>query len=141
MKVNNEFVVGVPVEEAGKALLDLQRITPCLPGASIERPVLVRQTTDLAMSAHQLGRERQYLAAAGRAVEHPIGQASHLGVSALLAGVAAQGVRQGGYLAERSQHRFAQGAAAEITARRVAIDELEITCFAEWTDQRARLRG
>ncbi len=36
MNVNNEFVVGVPIEEAWQAMLDLQRIAPCLPGASID---------------------------------------------------------------------------------------------------------
>jgi carbon monoxide dehydrogenase subunit G len=34
--MNNEFVVGVPIEEAWKAMLDLERIAPCLPGASID---------------------------------------------------------------------------------------------------------
>ena len=36
MNVNNEFMVGVPIEEAWKAMLDLERIAPCLPGASID---------------------------------------------------------------------------------------------------------
>ncbi len=36
MNVNNEFVVGVPIEEAWGAMLDLERIAPCLPGASID---------------------------------------------------------------------------------------------------------
>ncbi|AHY47900.1 Carbon monoxide dehydrogenase subunit G (CoxG) [Rubrobacter radiotolerans] len=35
MKINNEFTVGVPVEEAWNAMLDLERIAPCLPGAAI----------------------------------------------------------------------------------------------------------
>ena len=35
MNVNNEFMVGVPIEQAWKAMLDLERIAPCLPGASI----------------------------------------------------------------------------------------------------------
>jgi uncharacterized protein len=34
--VTNEFMVGVPIEEAWKAMLDLERIAPCLPGASID---------------------------------------------------------------------------------------------------------
>ncbi|QIN80478.1 hypothetical protein GBA65_20340 [Rubrobacter marinus] len=35
MKLNNEFTVNVPVEEVWNVLLDLERITPCLPGASL----------------------------------------------------------------------------------------------------------
>lgn len=35
MKLNNEFTVDVPVEEVWNVLLDLERITPCLPGASL----------------------------------------------------------------------------------------------------------
>lgn len=36
MKINNEFTVGVPIDEAWNAMLDLERIAPCLPGASID---------------------------------------------------------------------------------------------------------
>ncbi|MBA2692126.1 MAG: SRPBCC family protein [Rubrobacter sp.] len=36
MKINNEFTVGVPIGEAWNAMLDLERIAPCLPGASID---------------------------------------------------------------------------------------------------------
>jgi carbon monoxide dehydrogenase subunit G len=35
MKINNEFTVGVPADEAWSVMLDLERIAPCLPGASI----------------------------------------------------------------------------------------------------------
>lgn len=35
MKIENSFTVGVPIEEAWEAMLDLERIAPCLPGASI----------------------------------------------------------------------------------------------------------
>ncbi|WP_119065673.1 SRPBCC family protein [Rubrobacter indicoceani] len=35
MKINNEFTVSVPIEEAWNAMLDLERIAPCLPGAAI----------------------------------------------------------------------------------------------------------
>jgi uncharacterized protein len=35
MKLNNEFTVDVPVEDVWDVLLDLERITPCLPGASL----------------------------------------------------------------------------------------------------------
>ena len=35
MKLNNEFTVNVPVEDVWSVLLDLERITPCLPGASL----------------------------------------------------------------------------------------------------------
>ena len=35
MKLENEFTVDVPVEDVWNVLLDLERITPCLPGASL----------------------------------------------------------------------------------------------------------
>jgi len=35
MKLSNEFTVDVPVEDVWNVLLDLERITPCLPGASL----------------------------------------------------------------------------------------------------------
>src|ERR671932_430901 len=36
MKIENEFVVSAPVQQAWEAMLDLERIAPCLPGASID---------------------------------------------------------------------------------------------------------
>jgi carbon monoxide dehydrogenase subunit G len=36
MKINNEFTVSAPVEQAWETMLDLQRIAPCLPGAAIQ---------------------------------------------------------------------------------------------------------
>ncbi len=36
MKINNEFTVGVPVQQAWDVMLDLERIAPCLPGAAIQ---------------------------------------------------------------------------------------------------------
>jgi carbon monoxide dehydrogenase subunit G len=36
MKIENEFTVGVPVEEAWRALQNLEEVAPCLPGASVE---------------------------------------------------------------------------------------------------------
>ncbi len=35
MKLENEFTVDAPVEEAWNVLLDLERVTPCLPGAAL----------------------------------------------------------------------------------------------------------
>lgn len=35
MKLENEFTVDAPVDEAWSVLLDLERVTPCLPGASL----------------------------------------------------------------------------------------------------------
>ncbi len=35
MKLENEFTVDVPVEEVWSVLLDLERVTPCLPGAAL----------------------------------------------------------------------------------------------------------
>ena len=36
MKINSEFTVSVPVQQAWDVMLDLQRIAPCLPGAAIQ---------------------------------------------------------------------------------------------------------
>ncbi|MEJ5254208.1 MAG: SRPBCC family protein [Acidimicrobiales bacterium] len=36
MELTNEFEVGVPVEQAWSVLTDLERIAPCLPGATLE---------------------------------------------------------------------------------------------------------
>src|SRR5215211_2684378 len=36
MKINNEFTVSVPAEEAWNTMLDLERVAPCLPGAAIQ---------------------------------------------------------------------------------------------------------
>jgi uncharacterized protein len=36
VKMENEFTVDAPVEQAWETLLDLERITPCLPGAALE---------------------------------------------------------------------------------------------------------
>jgi uncharacterized protein len=36
MKINNEFTVSVPIQEAWDVMLDLKRIAPCLPGAAIQ---------------------------------------------------------------------------------------------------------
>ncbi len=36
MEIENEFVVDAPMQQVWEAMLDLERIAPCLPGASIE---------------------------------------------------------------------------------------------------------
>ena len=36
MKINNEFTVGAPIQQAWDVMLDLERIAPCLPGAAIQ---------------------------------------------------------------------------------------------------------
>lgn len=36
MKIENEFTVDAPVEQAWETLLDLERVAPCLPGATLE---------------------------------------------------------------------------------------------------------
>ena len=36
MKLENEFTVAAPIEEAWEVMLDLERVTPCLPGASLK---------------------------------------------------------------------------------------------------------
>ena len=35
MKLENEFTVDAPVDEAWKTMIDLERVTPCLPGATL----------------------------------------------------------------------------------------------------------
>src|SRR5258707_4693784 len=36
MELTNEFVVGVPIDDAWKVLTDLERIAPCMPGAELQ---------------------------------------------------------------------------------------------------------
>jgi carbon monoxide dehydrogenase subunit G len=36
VKINNEFTVSVPAEQAWDIMLDLERVAPCLPGAAIQ---------------------------------------------------------------------------------------------------------
>ncbi|MDN5698190.1 MAG: SRPBCC family protein [Rubrobacter sp.] len=36
MKLENEFTVNAPIEQAWEVMLDLERVTPCLPGASLK---------------------------------------------------------------------------------------------------------
>src|SRR3712207_7289355 len=39
MKLENEFTVNASVEDAWKAMKDLERVTPCLPGAQLTEQV------------------------------------------------------------------------------------------------------
>lgn len=39
MKLENEFTVSASMEEAWKAMLDLEKVTPCLPGAALTEQV------------------------------------------------------------------------------------------------------
>jgi carbon monoxide dehydrogenase subunit G len=36
MELHHEFTVPVPVEEAWRALLDIERVAPCMPGATVQ---------------------------------------------------------------------------------------------------------
>ncbi|NEB06285.1 SRPBCC family protein [Streptomyces sp. SID13726] len=36
MELHHEFTVPVPVDEAWRALLDIERVAPCMPGATVE---------------------------------------------------------------------------------------------------------
>jgi len=36
MALHYEFTVPVPIDEAWRALLDIERVAPCVPGASVE---------------------------------------------------------------------------------------------------------
>ena len=58
---------------------------------------------------------RQHLRAAGRAVEHPLGQQTHLGVMTLPAGVFALGLWKGGYPRKHSENRPREEAVAQGT--------------------------
>jgi carbon monoxide dehydrogenase subunit G len=37
MHLEHEFVVGVPVEQVWDGLLDIERVAPCMPGATLDR--------------------------------------------------------------------------------------------------------
>ena len=39
MKLENEFTVSIPVDQAWEAMTDLERVTPCLPGAALTEQV------------------------------------------------------------------------------------------------------
>jgi carbon monoxide dehydrogenase subunit G len=39
LKLENEFTVDTPIDEAWKAMLDLEKVTPCLPGAQLTEQV------------------------------------------------------------------------------------------------------
>ncbi|MGH3089846.1 MAG: SRPBCC family protein, partial [Rubrobacteraceae bacterium] len=39
MKLQNEFTVSSPVDEVWKTMLDLEQVTPCLPGAQLTEQV------------------------------------------------------------------------------------------------------
>jgi carbon monoxide dehydrogenase subunit G len=39
MKLENEFVVPAPIDRAWTVMLDVERITPCLPGASLDESI------------------------------------------------------------------------------------------------------
>ena len=39
MKLENEFTVNTPIDQAWEAMLDLEKVTPCLPGAALTEQV------------------------------------------------------------------------------------------------------
>src|SRR5919206_180643 len=39
MKLENEFTVNTPIDQAWEAMLDLEKVTPCLPGATLTEQV------------------------------------------------------------------------------------------------------
>src|SRR5215213_401429 len=73
--------------------------------ASVQPATPIGLSVLTGLPVDERGTDREHLRAAGRAVEHSIGQAAHLGMAALLAGVPSQGVRQGGYAPEGFEHR------------------------------------
>ena len=36
MQLENSFTVPVPIDEAWRVLLDIERIAPCMPGAALD---------------------------------------------------------------------------------------------------------
>ena len=38
MQITNQFTIGLPPEDAYRLLLDLEQVTPCLPGAELGGP-------------------------------------------------------------------------------------------------------
>jgi hypothetical protein len=67
-------------------------------------------------------------------VERPIGQAAHLGVSAL-ASVLARGAWQRDDLLKGQQHRGTQYAPTRATAGTFAAEGLQLTHLAGWADE------
>jgi hypothetical protein len=67
-------------------------------------------------------------------MEHPVGQAAHLGVAAL-AGMRAQSAWQGDYLLECQQHRRAQDVSALSAVRVLIADWVKLPRFAHRADK------
>jgi hypothetical protein len=67
-------------------------------------------------------------------VEHPIGQATHLGVAAL-AGVLSRGVWQRDYLLKGQQHRGTHYAPTRAAAGTFATEGLQLTHLADRADK------
>jgi diguanylate cyclase (GGDEF)-like protein len=80
--------------------------------------------------------QEEHLRAAARAVVGLGGQEPHLGVTALLAGVASKGVRQGGYAPEGHEHRSAHEAGTGGTLGGVVARRPELVDLAEGTNER-----
>ena len=79
--------------------------------------------THLSVRRTRGGLDRKHFRAARGAVEHPIGQATHLGVAAL-AGVLARGAWQRDYLLKGQQHRGTQYAPTRAAAGTFATEGL-----------------
>ncbi len=93
----------------------------------------------LPLSPERLG--RKHLGAAGGAKEDAVGEATHLGVATLLAGVAAEGLGEAGYPPEIPQDIAIQGAATSLAVGCGRIDQLHLAQFAVRTDDATGSRG
>ena len=50
MKLENRFTVPVPVDQAWRVLLDVERIAPCMPGATLTNVVVLEVTPALTLT-------------------------------------------------------------------------------------------
>ena len=64
MKLEQSFEVDAPLETVWAALIDVQRVAPCLPGASIEashswdRPSTARRSSSIGSASRAASRRR-----------------------------------------------------------------------------------
>ncbi len=82
--------------------------------------------------------DREYLRAAGRAVEHPTRQATHLWMTAL-AGVVTEDVGQADYLSDNLKRHPATETPAGSTTGRVLAEGMQFSYLAERADDKVRV--
>jgi len=85
-----------------------------------------------------VGFSGQNLRTAPRTVGYPVGEAAHLGMPALLAGVASKGIRQGDYLPECFQNTTTRRVAAHRALNLIVAAGSQLTRFADRADEGMR---